>query len=135
MRKSNFMLLVAAASMSWCGMAHALEPLKESNEAHREASIDRFLSKADKNGNGTFEIKEDDKQWKRNSRLDKNSDGVVTKDESTAFHNKRFKKMDVNGDEQLTKDEVKAFHKKHKKHKKHHEDHAEDHSDSSGYPQ
>ena len=81
MIKSKFMLLVAAVSMSWCGMAHALEPLKESNEAHMEAAIDRFLAKADKNGNGTFEIKEDEKQWKRNGRLDKNGDGALDREE------------------------------------------------------
>ncbi|WP_136077918.1 alpha/beta hydrolase [Pontiella desulfatans] len=81
MKKLNLILLVAAASLGWCGRAHGLEPLKESNEGNQKDAINRFLSRYDKDGNGTFEKAEDGKTWSRNGKLDKNKDGKLDREE------------------------------------------------------
>ncbi|MDF7823554.1 alpha/beta hydrolase [Pontiellaceae bacterium B12227] len=82
MKKTNGLLVAAAVSMSWCGMARALEPLKESTEAYVKLVNDRYLAKADKNGNGKIEKEEEDeKQWRRNKALDKNGDGALDAEE------------------------------------------------------
>lgn len=43
-------------------------------------------------------------------KIDTNGDGVITKEESQAFHEKKFTKMDADGDGNVTKEEVKAHH-------------------------
>ena len=43
-------------------------------------------------------------------KIDTNGDGVITKEESLAFHDKKFAKMDADSDGKVTKDEVKAYH-------------------------
>lgn len=44
--------------------------------------------------------------------MDANGDGMVSKSEFRAFHNKRFKEMDVNKDGKLSLDEMRGGHKK-----------------------
>ncbi|MCD8493982.1 MAG: EF-hand domain-containing protein [Alphaproteobacteria bacterium] len=39
---------------------------------------------------------------------DTNGDGMISKDEFTAFHEKRFTEMDTNSDGQISQDEIKA---------------------------
>ncbi|MDF7800402.1 alpha/beta hydrolase, partial [Pontiellaceae bacterium B1224] len=79
MGKSGFVLFVAFAWVS--GSACALEPLESSDADHLEAFIDRFLAKVDTNGNGSFEKSEDERQWKRNGKLDKNGDDALDREE------------------------------------------------------
>ena len=44
--------------------------------------------------------------------MDTNSDGMVTREEFSAFGDKKFKEMDVNGNGQITLEEMKAGQKK-----------------------
>lgn len=45
-------------------------------------------------------------------QMDTNHDGVVTKKEFDAFHNKWFKEMDANHDGKITREEMGAAHQK-----------------------
>jgi Ca2+-binding EF-hand superfamily protein len=45
-------------------------------------------------------------------QMDANHDGVVTKKEFDAFHNKWFKEMDANHDGKITREEMDAAHQK-----------------------
>ncbi len=42
------------------------------------------------------------------AKVDKNKDGVITKDESVAFHDEMFARKDLNKDGKITKDEAEA---------------------------
>lgn len=44
--------------------------------------------------------------------MDANHDGVVTKKEFDAFHDKRFKELDANHDGKISREEMDAAHKK-----------------------
>ena len=44
--------------------------------------------------------------------IDKNGDGVISKQEFDAFHNAHFKEMDTNKDGKITREEMDAMHKK-----------------------
>lgn len=48
-----------------------------------------------------------EKMWKE---MDTNGDGVISKEESTAFGNKKFDEKDSNHDGKVTRDEWDAFH-------------------------
>jgi hypothetical protein len=48
-----------------------------------------------------------DYMWKE---MDTNNDGVITREESTAFGNKKFDEKDANHDGKVTKEEWEAFH-------------------------
>ena len=79
----NIVMFFAMASLCCSAHAHAqtLEPLEASSGAYTDASIDHFLKKHDKDGNGKFEKSEDATQWKRNRRLDKNRDGALDRED------------------------------------------------------
>lgn len=42
-------------------------------------------------------------------KIDTNKDGVVTKEETSAFHDAKFAEMDSNKDGKVTKEEAKVF--------------------------
>jgi Ca2+-binding EF-hand superfamily protein len=44
--------------------------------------------------------------------IDKNGDGVISKQEFDAFHSAHFKEMDANKDGKITREEMDAMHKK-----------------------
>lgn len=52
------------------------------------------------------------KMWKK---MDKNSDGSLTKDEFDKAHAESFKAMDSNADGKVSQEEMKAFHKSKRK--------------------
>ena len=52
-----------------------------------------------------------DMMW---SKMDINKDGMISKEEATAFHDAKFMEMDANKDGNVSRDEMKAFHEAHK---------------------
>ena len=67
---------IVLAFLFGTGLAGALEPL-ESDPDYLKAANHRFLAKHDKNGDGTFEKDENEREWRRSKRLDKNRDGKL----------------------------------------------------------
>lgn len=49
-----------------------------------------------------------ERMWKE---MDSNNDGAISKEESTAFGNKKFDEKDGNHDDTITREEWDAFHK------------------------
>lgn len=55
--------------------------------------------------------------------IDQDKDGIISKQEATAFHEARFQRMDADGDGKVTREEAKAHHqqmreKMHERHEK-----------------
>jgi Ca2+-binding EF-hand superfamily protein len=56
--------------------------------------------------------KEDTAEGMLFKEMDKNGDGVISKQEFDAFHSAHFKEMDANHDGKITREEMDAAHKK-----------------------
>lgn len=81
MKIFNIIMFCAVASLCCSAYAQILQPLETSGADYTEAAINRFLKKNDTDGNGKFEKSENEKQWKRNRRLDKDRDGALDREE------------------------------------------------------
>jgi Ca2+-binding EF-hand superfamily protein len=51
-------------------------------------------------------------------KMDADGDGVVTKAEADAYHNKKFAEKDVNKDGKITKEELEAYKEKKREERK-----------------
>ncbi len=64
-----------------CGFLRAAEQATAAAQARAEAVAKARIRRLDKNGNGSFEKEEGEREWKRLRKLDLDQDGVITLEE------------------------------------------------------